>query len=440
MSQKIVSPKAELTVLRAICHKDKRIAGTVLGSVDESYFDSEEAIEVFGALQKHLAVTGEVPNYKIAINDPDLSVEARSFLRDSEASVQSVEEAQKAVRVLNRYRQLRKLYQTAVYIDQQLQKGKVDIDSILEEVSNKVAQARTTKTTKDAFLHFGTNNNSLDLIKDLLYNEENDDIIPTGIEAFDKSSFGFARGSLVTIGASSGGGKSLLGGTQLAINIATRGYKVVVVPLEMSKVEMAARFMANRSGIDVTRILHRRLATGERKLVEEKYRKWVTKIKKRGGRLTLFKPTEDLSIEEVFASVNSFAPDVVIIDYISLLKGADDDNSWLKLGAMARCAKINAESTNRVNVLLCQVSDEGKIRYARAISEHSTNSWIWTVKKEEREKEVGRIVIDQPKSRNSGSFPFEVGFKWGHMEVVGVDNVSDVGVVAEPMQNLASDV
>jgi replicative DNA helicase len=57
--------------------------------------------------------------------------------------------------------------------------------------------------------------------------------------------------------------------------MATLGYKVVVVPLEMSKLEMTSRFMANRSGIDVTKILQRRLAQGEKELVEEKYKKWV---------------------------------------------------------------------------------------------------------------------------------------------------------------------
>jgi replicative DNA helicase len=321
-----------------------------------------------------------------------------------------------------------------------MQKGKINLDAMLEEVSGRVAAARTAKTTKDAFLHFGSNNNSMALIKDLLFNDTAEDVIATGIKPFDTPSGGFMRGSLVTLGASSGGGKSLLGSTQLAMNMATAGYKVVVVPLEMNEHEMTARFTANKTGLDVTRILQRRLATGERKLASEKMQAWVKKVKKRGGRLSVFKPREDLDIEEVFAAINSYAPDVVIIDYISLLKGADADDAWQKLGAMARLAKINAEATNRVNILLCQVSDEGKIRYARAISEHSTNSWVWVAKKEERQKEVGRIVIEQPKARNSSAFTFEVGFHWAHMKVVDVEQVEDVGVVAEPMKNLAADV
>jgi len=138
----------------------------------------------------------------------------------------------------------------------------------------------------------------------------------------------------------------------------------------------------------------------------------------------------------VFSAVNAYDADVVIIDYISLLKGADSDDAWQKLGAMARLAKINAEATNRVNMLLCQVSDEGKIRYARAISEHSTNSLIWVAKKEERQKEIGRITVEQPKARNSRSFPFDIGVHWAHMSVVDVEQAEGMDDVPEPMQNM----
>lgn len=245
------------------------------------------------------------------------------------------------------------------------------------------------------------------------------------------------RGSLVTLGASSGGGKSLMA-NQLGINLANRGYKVVIVPLEMSKIEQTSRIVANLSGIDVTKVLQRRLATGEKDLAYKKYATWVKRVKTRGGRLTIYKPEDDVSIEDVFAAVATFECDVLLVDYISLLSGTDGDDSWQQLGAIARVGKINAEKTNRVNVMLCQVNDDGKVRYARAISEHSTNSWIWVTSKDEREKDVGRIKVEQPKSRNSKSYPFEVGFHWAHMKVVDVDSASpDVGDVSEPMKNLA---
>ena len=35
---KLVSTKAELDVLRGMCHKDREVSGTVLSGVDEDYF------------------------------------------------------------------------------------------------------------------------------------------------------------------------------------------------------------------------------------------------------------------------------------------------------------------------------------------------------------------------------------------------------------------
>lgn len=37
MSVKIVSARAELAVLRGMCHKKKQIAGTLIGALDESF-------------------------------------------------------------------------------------------------------------------------------------------------------------------------------------------------------------------------------------------------------------------------------------------------------------------------------------------------------------------------------------------------------------------
>lgn len=204
---KIASPRAELAVLRGATHKDKKIAGTILGSIDETYFDNPESIELLDAMRKHMANNGEVPTYRLMIDDPDISSEARSFFRDSEPIVQSPSDALKAVKILNRYRQTRGLYQLAATIDQELQKSKVDIDALMDSASTAVTNVRLSKSLTNAFTHFGTSNSSMELVKKLLYETDTDDTIPTGIKPFDEQSGGVMRGSLVTIGATSGGGK-----------------------------------------------------------------------------------------------------------------------------------------------------------------------------------------------------------------------------------------
>lgn len=441
MGTKIVSPRAELAVLRGMTHKDKKIAGTLLSSVDESYFQADESKEIYKAIKDNMSKSGEVPPFRLVVEDPDLRKTTREYFRDSQATVTTLEEAIKAVKILNRYRQLRGLYEIALKIDSTLQADdRLEIDVLMDDVSAKMASVRTSKQVTDAFTHFGKNNNSLELVDQLLNGDASDDTIPTGIKPFDEQSGGLLRGSLTTLGATSGGGKSVMA-LQIAINQAELGYKVILVPLEMSRVEMTSRLMANIVKLDVTRILQKRLTQDERDMAARKFKKWLRKVKRAGGRLTVFKPLEDVSIDDVFSATASFDADTVIVDYISLLAGTDGDDNWKKLGAVARVAKINAESTNRANVLLCQVSEEGKIRYAGAISEHSSQSWVWVTRKEEREKQVGRIKVEQPKARNSKSFPFEIGIHWEFMRVVSVADVSgDVGDVTEPMKNLTTDL
>lgn len=417
-SVKVVSPKAELAVLRGMCSRDKKIAGTLIANVDENYFYSPESLEIYHAIIRNMGVEGRSPSYRLMIEDPDISTEARDHFRDSVASIQTVSDANKATKILNRYRQKRGLFNLAAFVGDQLKSSKIDIDLVLHKTATALNVVRSKKSTDESFIHFGKNNSSMGLVNSILDDDNSEDTIPTGIEAFDEVSGGLARGALFTIGANSGGGKSVMA-SALAKNMAQRGYKVVLVPLEMSKREMTCRIMANVTNTDLTDIIQQRLATGEKELVRKRFKRWLKKVKEKGGRYTIFKPDEDMTIEEVMASVNAYDCDVVIIDYISLLKGVDGDDQVRALGQVARYAKINAENNHRVNILLCQVNDEGKIKYARAISEHSANCWIWMANKET--KETGITKIEQPKSRNSLSFPFLVKILYAKMQIKKVD-------------------
>lgn len=405
MGMKVVSIKAELAALRGMCSRDAKVAGTLIQSLDKSYFNTPESIELFESIHRYMADNGSPPTYRLLLEDPDLSKESREHMRESIVTVTDIKAANKAVRVLDTYRKRRGLADVVETIIGETNRAKFDVEQLLHRVSQNLALIQTKKATDESFVHFGKNDSSEKTIKSILYDDNSDQIIPTGFKQFDKEAGGFARGALVTIGANSGGGKSATA-SQLAINMASMGYKVLLVPLEMSKWEMTARIMANVTKTDLTNILTQQLATNERDDVYQKMRKWRKKVKAKGGRYTIFKPPSDMTIEEIMASISAVHCDVVIIDYISLLKGTDDENQWLKLGSAARYAKINAENMNRVNILLCQVDDAGKIRYAGAIKEHSANSWVWVATKET--KELGINVVEQLKSRNSRPFPFRL--------------------------------
>lgn len=193
------------------------MAGALFSSVDETYFYSPESIELYHSMRRHMKRDGEAPSYRLLIEDPEVSEEARSHLRDSVPTIQTTVDAAKAVRVLNKYRQARGLFNLAANIDARLKNTRLDVDGLLEETAQGLSNVRMKKSSQDAFLHFGRNNNSNAMVKSILYEDNSDETIPTGIKAFDSVAGGFARGALVTIGANSGGGKCLVGDTPITL-------------------------------------------------------------------------------------------------------------------------------------------------------------------------------------------------------------------------------
>lgn len=367
---KIVSVKSELQVLRGLCHPDRKVSGSILAATDESYFYNDQSKEIYNIIRNKIRETGVPPTYRNLINDPELSDSARDFFRQSTADVQSKEDAKKAVEILNKYRQIRCLYEMCVETSNRIEAGKLNIDATIDFASDMVNKARASRKVDIETLKFGKGNNASALVKDILYGENKDDLIPTGYKVFDEVNGGFPRGGLVTIGGSTGAGKSIMA-VDLAVKQASMGYRVVIVPLEMTQRELTARIIANVTGTDALLVTqNHKMSQQEKDVTNKKMTAWMKKTAKANGSVFIYEPDRDITIEEIYAEIASYDPDVVIIDYISLLAGADSDDQWRQLGKMARLAKINAKNTNRVNILLCQVDQEGKIRYARSIAEH----------------------------------------------------------------------
>ncbi len=407
-----------MAALRGCCAKNKVVGGTLLAGLDTDYFHYSFTKDAYKKLLDSTRKNGEPPKWRDLVEEPSLDQDVRRKLKEASAErIESVTEARATLKTLNKYRQLRGLYQMSEDTVTALRKSSVDIDSLIEKKSQELIQLRQSKTDTESIITFGKGNNAGKIVKSLL-SEETVNFVPTGFSDFDKENGGIFFGSLVTVGATTGGGKSATA-SQLAINWAELGERVCIVPLEMTKLEMTARIMANASKIDVRKILLKKLSEDEKTKYLRAYRKMALRFKKAGGSYSIFKPQQDMTIEEIMASVHTLDPSIIIVDYISLLKGVDGDDAWQKLGAVARFCKIYAESHNKIVVLLCQVSDEGKIRYARAIAEHSNTCWIFVSTKATRENEI--INVEQIKARNGRLFDFTLSAKLDVMRIGDLD-------------------
>ncbi len=128
----------------------------------------------------------------------------------------------------------------------------------------------------------------------------------------------FKPGQLITVGAATGGGKSLLG-LNLAGHVAlTRGRPVLVASLEMGGSELMARLTAAEATVDLDRLIRRRLSDED----------WM-KIIKAGPRLQnahnfVLDDSPNLTLSKIRARVRwmtstGHAPAMVVADYLQLM-------------------------------------------------------------------------------------------------------------------------
>lgn len=411
---KLFNSVTEGIALRAMCSRDPKVAGRFLGSVDETYFYNEESVESYQRIRKLFEEKGEPPTFRLVCEDLGLSEGAREFLKNVESAPRTTSQCDQLLNQLNTYRQTRQIYTLAAGLLKRLEKPRVDVGELVDLIAKRLTRIQTRRTTEADVIHIGKDSNVLEHVEKILYEEDNEQCIPTGFKTFDAVNGGFFRGSLVTIGGSSGGGKSILA-NQLNLNQSSLGYKTALSPLEMSTPEMLSRSLASLSGMNSLDIFLKRLADGEKDMIYKKMRRFDKQTAAANGRYTIFKPREDMSIEELLAALHSYHSDLIYIDYIGLLKGADGEDQWRKLGQIARYGKVYAESHNKVVVLLAQVSEDGKLRYSQAIKEHSSLAWTFVATKETKEK--GYMNIELLKSRNQNPVPFTLKCDYNKMRV-----------------------
>ena len=391
------SNRTQLMALRGMCSRDLKVSGALLSCLDDSHFAGNESQEALNVIRRYIRAHGNPPAFRVLAEDLKLSQKTRDYLAEADVSPKSTEQAQQVVERLNQYRHSRIFYSLCKEGLEKLQQDKVDPEELISMAQTSLAAMQLNKDAESQLFHIGRDGNANDLMQKVLYEPDDDNWIPTGWKTWDQDNGGMPRGSLVTIGGSSGSGKShcIL---QLAKTQALLGYKVVVVPLEMSEEELATRLLANIGATDSLKISLKRLAADEQDFLWRKYRRFHKKVESAGGRFTIYRPTSDVTIEETMAAVHSFNPDVIYIDYIGLLKGADGDDQWRQLGNIARYGKVYAGSHKKVVVLAAQVNEDGKIRYSQAIREHSSLAWTFVATKESREQ--GFLNFETIKSRN----------------------------------------
>jgi replicative DNA helicase len=412
---KLVSPLLELRVIRTICStKSQKESSKLFASIGEDCFHTKAGKETYARIFTLMRERGELVGWGELKVDPVISENVREKLKVFAEKAIPSESVDKAIKVLHKYRRMRSMLELSQFIVKELNKKKVDIESLAEKAAKQMVDTKTGQNVDSWFIHVGAKDKSdVKAVKKLLeYDPKR--FIPTGIKAFDDKSMGIPRGALLLVGGSTGSGKSVVTG-QLAHNMARAGARVCIVPLEMKNEEMLQRELSRLTHIEMPRLNDpRTLSKMEKENIISRYERFRDKLQRVGATLSLFSPEEDMTAEEILFALKPFGYDVIFIDYIGLLKGVDGDDQWKAMRNVTRFCKRFAAINDMIIAVCAQLSDDGLIRYSKGMVEDSSNAFFFT--STPTTQETGVMWVDQPKSRRGEKFRFPTIMDFKHME------------------------
>lgn len=242
--------------------------------------------------------------------------------------------------IVNGYAQLRRVVEAGTRITQLGYSGTTDAADILDAAMAELQAAATGAATADVRLSVA--DRWMGFIDEL---EAGHDPRALDTPWMDLNEvIELKPGQLVTIGAATGGGKSLMG-MGLAAHVAlTRGKPVLVASMEMGGSELMARLTAAEAGVDVDRLIRRRLDESD----------WQ-KIFRAADRMQnasnfILDDSPNLSLGKIRARMRWMAscgnpPAMVVADYLQLMTpdgGPGQANRTQEVAQISRGLKLLA--------------------------------------------------------------------------------------------------
>lgn len=185
----------------------------------------------------------------------------------------------------------------------------------------------------------------------------------TGLKNLDDQINGYQPGTLVIVGGRPGMGKTALMATQM-LNMLKVGQRVGFISLEMTRRELADRFISMLSGIP----LH--IVTAPMKMTPDQYTRYVAAA----GEMQQLTPSHDprffvtdrpaMTLDQIRATIHRWHAlhdlDAVFLDYIGLIgssaSGRRPENRVQEVGAWARGLKQIAREIDRPLISAAQLS------------------------------------------------------------------------------------
>lgn len=187
--------------------------------------------------------------------------------------------------------------------------------------------------------------------KDKYFRDNEEEKTYIGFSKLDDLLGGLEGGDMIVIGARPAVGKSAFV-TQITSNLAERGKKVGFYNLEMQEKQVYERFVVSQSGIGLTRLRRAKKFLGDEK---ERFDKANEELEKRDN---IVITTGSKAVSEIRSESRHMGYDIIIIDYLQLLKSDKEyrGNRYAEVGAISKAIKALAMELNIPIIALSQLN------------------------------------------------------------------------------------
>ena len=187
--------------------------------------------------------------------------------------------------------------------------------------------------------------------KDKYFIDNESDKTYIGFSKLDDLLGGLEGGDMIVIGARPAVGKSAFV-TQITSNLAERGKKVGFYNLEMQEKQVYERFVVSQSGIGLTRLRRAKKFLGDEK---ERFDKANEVLEQRDS---IVITTGSKAVSEIRSESRHMGYDIIIIDYLQLLKSDKEyrGNRYAEVGAISKAIKALAMELNIPIIALSQLN------------------------------------------------------------------------------------
>ena len=184
--------------------------------------------------------------------------------------------------------------------------------------------------------------------------------VPTGFEKFDLTTGGFCKSDMIVIGARPSVGKSAFLGC-VSVNAAQKGYKVGIISLEMSDIQLGARMGSLISDVEFYKIFRN-------KIYEDQERDKLYNNLERLANLPIkISEKTNVNVNDIRAKIGQLVSknqlDIVFIDYLQLMESPDGNKNYNReqeVSKMSRGLKLIAKEFNIPVVVLAQLNRDAE--------------------------------------------------------------------------------